>query len=96
MFLGVPYNIASYALLLLLYAKEANLKPGILSGLLIDSHIYQNHLPQVGEQLKREPKPLPTVEIPDDKWRGIFNWKSTDFVLKNYVHHEKLKGDVAR
>ncbi len=96
MFLGVPYNIASYALLLLLYAKEANLKPGILSGLLIDSHIYQNHLPQVAEQLKRDPKPLPTVEIPDDKWRGIFNWKATDFVLKNYVHHEKLKGDVAR
>lgn len=97
MFLGVPYNIASYALLLLLYAKEAGLKPGMLKGELHDAHIYQNHIPQVREQLKREPYPLPTVEIPDDNWRGMLNWSAQGgFVLKNYICHEKLRGEVAR
>ncbi len=97
MFLGIPYNIASYALLLLLYAKEAGLKPGILKGELHDAHIYQNHLPQVAEQLTREPYPLPTVEIPDENWRGMLNWHADGgFVLKNYIHHEKLRGAVAR
>lgn len=97
MFLGVPYNIASYALLLLLYAKEARLKPGMLKGELHDAHIYQNHIPQVREQLKRKPYPLPTVEIPDDNWRGMLNWSAQGgFVLKNYICHEKLRGEVAR
>lgn len=97
MFLGIPYNIASYALLLLLYAKEAGLKPGILKGELHDAHIYTNHLPQVKEQLSRKPMPLPTVEIPDENWRGMLNWQAKDgFILKNYMHHAKLKGDVAR
>ena len=97
MFLGVPYNIASYALLLLLYAKEAGLKPGMLKGELHDAHIYQNHIPQVREQLKRKPYPLPTVEIPDDTWRGMLNWSAQGgFVLKNYICHEKLRGEVAR
>lgn len=97
MFLGVPYNIASYALLLLLYAKEAGLKPGMLKGELHDAHIYQNHIPQVREQLKRKPYPLPTVEIPDDNWRGMLNWSAQGgFILKNYICHEKLRGEVAR
>ncbi len=97
MFLGVPYNIASYALLLLLYAKESGLKPGTLKGELHDAHIYQNHIPQVRQQLKRTPYPLPTVEIPNTNWRGMLNWSAQDgFVLKNYVHHAKLRGDVAR
>ena len=97
MFLGIPYNIASYALLLMLYAKEANLKPGILRGELHDVHIYENHLPQVKEQLSREPYPLPKVEIPDEKWQGIFNWHAKDgFTLKDYVHHAKITGDIAR
>lgn len=97
MFLGVPYNIASYALLLLLYAKEAGLKPGTLKGELHDAHIYQNHIPQVREQLQRKPYPLPTVEIPDDNWRGMLNWSAQGgFTLKNYICHEKLRGDVAR
>ncbi len=97
MFLGVPYNIASYALLLLLYAKEAGLKPGMLKGELHDAHIYQNHIPQVREQLKRKPYPLPTVEIPDDNWCGMLNWSAQGgFVLKNYICHEKLRGEVAR
>ena len=97
MFLGVPYNIASYALLLLLYAKESGLKPGTLKGELHDAHIYQNHIPQVRQQLKRTPYPLPMVEIPNTNWRGMLNWSAQDgFVLKNYVHHAKLRGDVAR
>lgn len=96
MFLGIPYNIASYALLLLLYAKEAGLKPGILKGELHDAHIYVNHLPQVKEQLTRKPMPLPQVEIPDKNWKGMLNWQAKDFVLKNYLHHAKLKGAVAR
>ena len=97
MFLGVPYNIASYALLLLLYAKEAGLKPGILKGELHDAHIYTNHLPQVAQQLQREPLPLPTVEIPDDNWQGMLNWHANDgFTLKDYICHERLRGAVAR
>ncbi|MBQ4070366.1 MAG: thymidylate synthase [Alphaproteobacteria bacterium] len=97
MFLGIPYNIASYALLLLLYAKEAGLTPGVLKGELHDAHIYQNHIPQVREQLTRTPYKLPTVEIPDENWRGMLNWSANDgFKLKDYICHERLRGDVAR
>ena len=97
MFLGVPYNIASYALLLLLYAKEAGLQAGTLKGELHDAHIYQNHIPQVREQLSRKPYPLPTVEIPDENWNGMLNWSANGgFTLKNYICHEKLRGDIAR
>ena len=97
MFLGIPYNIASYALLLLLYAKEAGLKPGVLKGELHDAHIYTNHLNQVAQQLQRKPHPLPTVEIPDENWRGMLNWQAAGgFVLRDYICHEKLTGAVAR
>ena len=97
MFLGIPYNIASYALLLLLYAKEAGLKPGVLKGELHDAHIYTNHLDQVAQQLQRKPHPLPTVEIPDENWRGMLNWQAAGgFVLRDYICHEKLTGAVAR
>ncbi|MFQ6739694.1 MAG: thymidylate synthase, partial [Alphaproteobacteria bacterium] len=96
MFLGIPYNIASYALLLLLYAKEANLTPGILKGELHDAHIYTNHIDQVKTQLTRTPYPLPTVEIPDENWNGMLSWNANNFVLKNYICHERLKGAVAR
>ncbi|MBR3148194.1 MAG: thymidylate synthase [Alphaproteobacteria bacterium] len=97
MFLGIPYNIASYALLLLLYAKELGYKPGILRGELHDVHIYENHIPQVKEQLSRKPHDLPTVEIPDENWNGLLNWSAEKgFRLKNYICHEKLTGAVAR
>lgn len=97
MFLGVPYNIASYALLLLLYAKEAGLTPHILKGELHDAHIYTNHLPQVAEQLTRTPHKLPTVEIPDTNWHGMLNWHADGgFILKDYICHEALRGAVAR
>ena len=97
MFLGIPYNIASYALLLLLYAKEAGMTPGILKGELHDAHIYTNHLDQVREQLTRTPHPLPTVGIPDENWRGMLNWHADGgFVLRDYVCHTALHGAVAR
>lgn len=97
MFLGIPYNIASYAMLLLLYAKELGYKPGVLRGELHDVHIYENHINQVKEQLSREPKKLPTVEIPNKNWNGMLNWSAKDgFILKDYVCHEAIKGEVAR
>ena len=97
MFLGIPYNIASYAMLLLLYAKELGYKPGVLRGELHDVHIYENHINQVKEQLSRTPYKLPTVEIPDENWHGMLKWSAKDgFVLKNYICHEAIKGQVAR
>ena len=97
MFLGVPYNIASYAMLLLLFAKELGCKPGILRGNLGDVHIYENHIDQVKKQIKRKPKKLPTVEIPDNNWNGLLNWSAENgFVLKDYICHSALKGEVAR
>lgn len=97
MFLGIPYNIASYALLLMLYAKEAGLKPGVLKGELHDVHIYENHIDQVKSQLTRTPYKLPNVEIPDKNWNGMLKWHAEGgFNLKNYICHEKLRGEVAR
>lgn len=97
MFLGVPYNIASYAMLLLLFAKELGCEPGILRGNLGDVHIYENHIDQVKKQIKRKPKKLPTVEIPDENWNGLLNWSAENgFVLKDYICHSALKGEVAR
>jgi thymidylate synthase len=97
MFLGVPYNIASYALLLLLYAKELGYKPGILRGELHDVHIYENHIEPVKEQLSRKPFKLPTVEISDNNWNGLQNWSAENgFMLKDYVCYSALKAEVAR
>ena len=97
MFLGVPFNIASYAMLLLLFAKELGYEPGVLRGNLGDVHIYENHIPQVREQLSRKPNKLPTMEIPDKNWNGLLNWSAKDgFALKDYICHQKLSGDVAR
>lgn len=97
MFLGIPYNIASYALLLLLYAKESGMTPGILKGEFHDAHIYTNHLPQVAQQLSRTPYKLATVTIPDENWHGMLNWHADNgFKLNDYICHEKLAGAVAR
>jgi thymidylate synthase len=98
MFLGIPFNIASYAMLLLLYAKELGYKPGILRGELHDVHIYENHVDQVKEQLSRTPYELPQVAINDENWNGMFNWHADGGYkyLTKYLRHEQLKGDVAR
>ncbi len=91
--LWLPYNIASYALLLLLLAKEAHMIPGILMWSLGDVHIYENHVDNARIQLTREPYPLPRVEIAP--FTSIFEWKYTDFVLHDYQSHPALKFDIA-
>lgn len=97
MFLGIPFNIASYAMLLMLYAKELGYKPGVLRGEWHDVHIYKNQIDQVKEQLSRKPYELPVVEIPDENWNGMLNWQAKDVkFLKDYICHEKIKAEVAR
>lgn len=91
-FLGIPFNIASYALLLTLLAKEANLEPGTLMGNLIDFHVYDNHVEQVNEQLLRQPYCLPNLEITN--FTSIFDWQGSDFKLTDYKYHPAIKGEV--
>ena len=92
MALGVPFNIASYALLMMMVAKETNLEPGILTHTLGDAHIYINHLEGLMTQLARTPGPLPTVEVAD---KPIFDLKFDDFVLKNYNPQGFIKFPIA-
>lgn len=89
--LGLCFNIASYGLLLSLLAKESGFKPGNLTGLLVDCHIYNNQIKSCYEQLQRVPYKLPTIEIlsKNDKF-SIFDWGYTDIVLNGYQHHDKL------
>ncbi len=91
--LGLPFNIASYGLLLHLLAKETGFKPGKLVGFLGDVHIYENHLHGAMEQLARKPYSLPQIEIPD--FSSVFDWTHDKFELKNYKHHEKINFDIA-
>ncbi len=93
-FLGVPFNIASYALLTMMVAQVCGLKPGKFIHTLGDAHIYINHLDQIHEQLTREPFPLPTMPInPDIK--DINDFSFGDFTLLNYQAHPHIKGEVA-
>jgi thymidylate synthase len=91
--IGNPINIASYATLLCLIAKEVNMKPRKLVGFLADVHIYVNQLDGVHEQLKREPLPLPKVEFPG--FTSIFDWDHTKFQLLDYKSHEKIHFPIA-
>ncbi|HCE58457.1 MAG TPA: thymidylate synthase [Prolixibacteraceae bacterium] len=93
-FLGVPFNIASYALLTLMVAQVTGLKPGDFVHTFGDVHIYSNHIEQVKLQLTRQPFPLPQMKInPDIK--NIFDFKFEDFELVNYLAHPHIKGEVA-
>ena len=93
MFLGVPYNIASYALLLQLIAKNVQMKPRRLIGCLADAHIYENHQEQIALQLEREPRALPHVVLPEAV--DIFTWKSDEFELTDYDPHPFIKAPIA-
>ncbi len=92
MALGVPFNIASYALLMMMVAQECNLEPGILTHTLGDAHIYINHLEGLMTQLARTPGPRPTVEIAD---KPFFDIKFDDITLKNYQPQGFIKFPVA-
>ena len=91
--LGLPFNIASYALLLHLLAKEAGLQEGKLVGFLADTHIYENHISALQEQLTRIPKPLPNIET--KQCSSIFEREYTDTVIKGYDPDAPLPMDVA-
>ena len=93
-FLGVPFNIASYALLLQMMAQVTELEAGEFVHTFGDAHIYTNHLEQVKLQLSREPRPLPTMKINPDK-KDIFSFDYSDFELIGYDPHPHIKGDVA-
>ena len=93
-FLGVPFNIASYALLLLMVAQVTGLEAGDFIHTLGDAHIYNNHFEQVKTQLSRETRILPTMKINADV-KSIFDFKFTDFELINYSPHPHIKADVA-
>lgn len=93
-FLGVPFNIASYALLLRMMAQVTGLQEGEFVHTLGDAHIYTNHLEQVKLQLTREPRPLPKMKINPDVI-NLFDFKYEDFQLEDYDPHPHIKGDVA-
>ncbi|MBK7097686.1 MAG: thymidylate synthase [Sphingobacteriales bacterium] len=93
-FLGVPFNIASYALLTMMIAQVCNLEAGEFVHTFGDVHIYSNHLEQVKLQLSREPYPLPTMEI-NKEVKNIFDFKHEDFKLLNYQSHPAIKAAVA-
>ena len=93
-FLGVPFNIASYALLTMMMAQVTGLKPGDFVHVLGDAHIYNNHLEQVKLQLTREPRTLPTMKINPDV-KDIFGFRFEDFNLENYHPHPHISGKIS-
>ena len=93
-FLGVPFNIASYALLLLMTAQVCNLKPGEFIHTTGDTHLYLNHLPQAKEQLTRSPRPLPRLVINPDV-KNLFDFKFEDFSLEDYNPWPHIKATVS-
>ena len=93
-FLGVPFNIASYSLLTLMIAQVCDLEPGDFIHTFGDAHIYTNHFEQMKLQLTREPKKLPTIKI-NNEVKNIFDFKFEDFILENYDPHPHIKGKVA-
>jgi thymidylate synthase len=93
-FLGVPFNIASYALLTLMVAQVCDLQPGDFVHTLGDAHLYANHVEQAREQLTRDPRPLPVMRL-NPAVRSIFDFKLTDFTLEQYDPHPSIKAPIA-
>ena len=93
-FLGVPFNIASYALLTEMMAQVTGLLPGEFIHTFGDAHLYLNHIEQADEQLMREPRPLPTLRLNPDV-DSIFEFQFEDIVIENYDPHPLIKGDVS-
>lgn len=93
-FLGVPFNIASYSLLTMMIAQVCGLKPGEFVHTFGDTHIYLNHIDQVKLQLTRTPKTLPSMEI-NPKVQSIFDFNYEDFQIRNYDPHPHIKGEVS-
>ena len=92
--LGVPFNIASYALLTMMIANVTGLEPGDFVHTLGDAHIYSNHVDQIREQIKREPRPFPKMKI-KRKVDSIDDFKMEDFELEGYDPHPHIPGKVA-
>ncbi|MEJ2315677.1 MAG: thymidylate synthase [Gammaproteobacteria bacterium] len=93
-FLGVPFNIASYALLTMMVAQVCDLEPGDFVHTFGDAHLYSNHLEQADEQLSREPYPLPTMHLNPDV-KDLFAFTFDDFEILDYQHHPHIKAPVA-
>jgi len=93
--LGLPFNIASYALLLHLLAKETGLKEGKLVGFLGDTHIYSNHVEGAKEQLSRDPNEFPLCSVETENFTNIFDWTYTDSKRVGYKSHDRIHFDIA-
>jgi thymidylate synthase len=91
--LGLPFNIASYGLLLMLLALASGFKPGTLVGFLGDTHIYENHVQGLTQQLERSPFALPGIET--TSFSSIFDWQYKDTVLTDYRHHPAIRFEIA-
>ncbi len=93
--LGLPFNIASYALLLHLIAKEAGFKEGKLVGFLADVHVFENHIDGAKEQLSRDPEKYPLSKIETGNWKSIFDWHAEDTKVLNYESYDRIPFEIA-
>jgi len=93
-FLGVPFNIASYSLLTMMMAQACDLRPGEFIHTLGDAHVYLNHIDQAQTQLTRAPYPMPTMLL-NREVQSIFEFQYGDFTLENYQHHPRIRAEIA-